>query len=52
MMKLLASFVMLVAMMPLSLVARAQAPAAPKFDPRDLSGYWLRNTVRPRIVLR
>jgi hypothetical protein len=47
MMKLLTSFVVLVAVVPLWLVAQAPAPSAQKFDPRDLSGYWLRSGMRP-----
>lgn len=31
-----------------SLTAFAQAGAQATFDPKDLSGYWLRTTVRPR----
>jgi len=38
----------LVTLLLASLAARAQAPAGQQraFNPRDLSGYWLRNTVR------
>ena len=47
--KPLTSSAVLVALFLSSLAAFAQAPAAQrKFDPRDLSGYWLRNAVRPR----
>lgn len=31
-----------------SFAAFAQTGAPATFDPKDLSGYWLRNTVRPR----
>ena len=50
MMKLLTSVVVLVGVLPLWLVALAQAPAAQKFDPRDLSGYWLRSGMRPTNI--
>jgi len=39
----------LVAVLLLSPATLAQAPIGQrKFDPRDLSGFWLRNTVRPK----
>lgn len=47
--KLLTSCAVLAALFLSSFAALAQAPTTQRtFDPRDLSGYWLRNTVRPK----
>ncbi len=52
MLKPLTSVVVLAGVLPLGLLALAlaQAPAAQKFDSRDLSGYWLRSGMRPTNI--